>query len=114
MKSSGQSSTVTGVSAPHRYTTPYPPRMADALGFEVGSVAGPVVQAILLAAPNHHICPATLTEFAEHYRHMCRATSNIGLLVSGMQGFGNAFNVMRTVEGIGERWSGRADDRRPD
>lgn len=70
--------------------------IADALGFEIGFMPGPIAQAALLAAPNHHISPMTLTELADHVRRMCRA-STISLIV-GTQAIGNAIDAMRTVE----------------
>ena len=72
--------------------------MAEDLGFEIGFMPGPIAQATLLAAPNHHIVPMTLSELAEHCRHMCRATTSISIFVGAKHGFGNALNVMRTVE----------------
>ncbi len=57
---------------------------------------GPIAQAALLAAPDHHISPMTLTELADHVRRMCRA-STISLIV-GTQAIGNAIDAMRTVE----------------
>ena len=72
--------------------------MAEDLGFEIGFMPGPIAQATILAAPNHHMLPLTLSELAEHCRHMCRATSSISIYVGAQHGFGNALNVMRTVE----------------
>ena len=51
----------------------------------------------MLGAPNHHMVTVTLSEMAEHIGHMCRA-SNISLYSGAHHGYGNALNVMRTVE----------------
>ena len=72
-------------------------RIAEDLGFEVGLLPGPIAQTVLLGAPNHHMVVVTLSEMAEHIRHMCRASS-ISLYAGAHHGYGNALNVMRTVE----------------
>lgn len=71
--------------------------IADDLGFEIGILPGPIAQAALLAAPNHHMVTLTLSEMADHVRHICQA-SDLSLYVGGYHGFGNALNVMRTVQ----------------
>ena len=72
-------------------------RIAEELGFEIGFMPGPIAQAVLLGAPNHHMVMVTLSEMAEHIGHMCRA-SGISLYAGAHHGYGNALNVMRTVE----------------
>ena len=76
---------------------PISARIAEILGFEVGLMPGPIAQAVLLAVPNHHMVTVTMSEMAEHIRHMCRA-SDISLYAGAHHGYGNALNVMRTVE----------------
>ena len=71
--------------------------IAEYVGFEVGLLPGPIAQAVLLAAPNHHIVTLTLPELAEHVRHICQA-STISLYAGAFHGFGNAMNVIRTVQ----------------
>ena len=76
---------------------PISARIAEMLGFEAGLLPGPIAQAVLLAAPNHHMVMVTMSEMAEHISHMCRA-SDISLYAGAHHGYGNALNVMRTVE----------------
>ncbi len=70
-------------------------RMADSLGFEVGMFAGSIASATVLGAPDYIVL--TLTEFAEQIRRITRG-SDISLMVDADHGYGNALNVMRTVE----------------
>lgn len=70
-------------------------RMADSLGFEVGMFAGSIASATVLGAPD--LIVLTLTEFAEQIRRITRG-SDISLMVDADHGYGNALNVMRTVE----------------
>ena len=70
-------------------------RMAESLGFEVGMFAGSIGSATVLGAPD--LVVLTLTEFAEQIRRITRG-SNISLMVDADHGYGNALNVMRTVE----------------
>jgi carboxyvinyl-carboxyphosphonate phosphorylmutase len=70
-------------------------RMAEALGFEVGMFAGSIASATVLGAPD--LVVLTLTEFAEQIRRITRG-SNLSLMVDADHGYGNALNVMRTVE----------------
>lgn len=70
-------------------------RMAESLGFEVGMFAGSIGSGTVLGAPD--IVVLTLTEFAEQIRRITRG-SNISLMVDADHGYGNALNVMRTVE----------------
>ncbi len=76
---------------------PISARIAEDLGFELGFLSGPGAQRTVLGAPNHHVVVLTLSELAEQARRICRA-SNISLLVSAENGYGNSLNVMRTVE----------------
>ena len=74
---------------------PMSARMAESLGFEVGMFAGSIASATVLGAPD--LIVLTLTEFAEQARRITRA-SNLSLMVDADHGYGNALNVMRTVE----------------
>ena len=74
---------------------PISARIAEDLGFEVGMFAGSVASMTVLGAPDHIVL--TLTEFAEQAHRVCRA-GNLPLLCDADHGYGNALNVMRTVE----------------
>ncbi len=73
---------------------PITARMADALGFEIGMLAGFVASAVVLGAPD--VAVLSLPELAEQARRVTRA-SDISLLVDADHGYGNALGVMRTV-----------------
>src|SRR5690348_17505826 len=70
-------------------------RIAEDLGFEVGMFAGSIASFTVLGAPD--IIVLTLTEFAEQAYRICRA-GNLPLLCDADHGYGNALNVMRTVQ----------------
>ena len=74
---------------------PMSARMAESLDYEVGMLAGSIASATVLGAPD--IVVLTLTEFAEQIRRITRGSS-ISLMVDADHGYGNALNVMRTVE----------------
>ncbi len=74
---------------------PISARIAEDLGFEVGMFAGSIASFTVLGAPD--IVVLTLTEFAEQIRRITRA-GGIPLLVDADHGYGNALNVMRTVQ----------------
>ena len=74
---------------------PMSARIAESLDFEVGMLAGSIASATVLGAPD--IVVLTLTEFAEQIRRITRGSS-ISLMVDADHGYGNALNVMRTVE----------------
>ena len=74
---------------------PVSARIAEDLGFEIGMFAGSVASLAVLGAPD--LIVLTLTEFAEQARRVCRA-GGLPLLVDADHGYGNALNVMRTVE----------------
>lgn len=74
---------------------PISARIADALGFEVGMLAGSVASATVLGAPD--LVVLTLTEFAQQVQRITRA-SDLSLMVDADDGYGNALNAMRTVE----------------
>lgn len=70
-------------------------RVAAGLGFEVGILAGSTASLAVLGAPD--LIVLTLTEFADQARRIGRAC-DLPLLVDADGGYGNALNVMRTVE----------------
>jgi carboxyvinyl-carboxyphosphonate phosphorylmutase len=70
-------------------------RMAESLGFEVGMFSGSIGSATVLGAPD--LVVLTLTEFADQLRRIARG-SDLPLMVDADHGYGNALNVMRTVE----------------
>ena len=74
---------------------PISTRIAEDLGFEVGMFAGSVASGTVLGAPD--LIVLTLTEFAQQIHRICRA-SNLSLLADADHGYGNALNVMRSVE----------------
>ena len=74
---------------------PISARIADLLGFEFGMYAGSVASAVAVGAPDLSVI--TLTEFADQARRITRAC-DLSLMVDADHGYGNALNVMRTVE----------------
>ena len=70
-------------------------RVAESVGYELGLLSGSVSGAMVLAAPDMVL--QTLTEFADQVRRVVRAC-NLSVFVDADQGYGNALNVMRTVE----------------
>lgn len=74
---------------------PVSARIAEDLGFELGMFAGSVASLTVLGAPD--LTVITLTEFAEQAHRICRA-AGLPLMVDADHGYGNALNVMRTVE----------------
>ena len=70
-------------------------RMAESLGFEVLMFAGSIASGTVLGAPD--LVVLTLTEFAAQIRRITRG-SDVPLMVDADHGYGNALNVMRTVE----------------
>jgi len=74
---------------------PLSARIAEDLGFELGMFAGSIASLTVLGAPDQTLI--TLTEFADQAHRICRA-GRLPLLVDADHGYGNALNVMRTVE----------------
>ena len=74
---------------------PMSARIAEDLGFETGVLAGSVSSMAVLGAPD--FVTLTLSELAEQAYRVCRA-GNLPLLIDADHGYGNALNVMRTVE----------------
>lgn len=74
---------------------PMSARIAQDLGFEVGMLAGSTGSLTVLGAPD--LITLTLTEFAAQALRINRA-AEIPLMVDADHGYGNALNVMRTVQ----------------
>jgi carboxyvinyl-carboxyphosphonate phosphorylmutase len=74
---------------------PLSARIAESVGYEIGMLAGSVASSTTLAAPD--LIVLTLTEFADQVRRIMRA-SRLSLIVDADHGYGNALNVMCTVE----------------
>lgn len=70
-------------------------RVAEAAGFECGLLSGAVCAVTTLGTPDHSL--HTLSEFAHQIRCITRASELI-VFADADQGYGNALNVMRTVE----------------
>ena len=70
-------------------------RVAESVGYRLGILAGSVASQTTIAAPD--IVLLTLTELADQVRRIMR-TSTLSLMVDADHGFGNALNVMRTVQ----------------
>ena len=70
-------------------------RVAEAAGCEIGMLAGSIASAVVIGAPD--LVVLTLTELAGEVRRITRA-SNLALMVDADHGFGNALNVMRSVQ----------------
>jgi len=70
-------------------------RVAESVGYRLGILSGSVCAATVLAAPD--LVLQTLTEFADQVRRIMR-NSTLALMVDADHGYGNALNVMRTVE----------------
>ena len=74
---------------------PLSARMAEEIGFKLGILGGSVASLISLGAPDINLL--TLTELAAHAKRVCQASS-LPVIVDGDNGYGNALNVMRTIE----------------
>jgi carboxyvinyl-carboxyphosphonate phosphorylmutase len=70
-------------------------RIAEDLGFEIGMFAGSIASFTVLGAPD--IIVLTLTEFAAQAYRINRA-GKLPLMVDADHGYGNALNVMRTIQ----------------
>lgn len=70
-------------------------RVAESVGYQLGILAGSVSSNTTLAAPD--LIVLTLTDFADQVRRIMRV-SDLSLLVDADHGYGNALNVMRTVQ----------------
>lgn len=70
-------------------------RIAYETGFEAAMFAGSLASLAVLGGPD--LILVTLTEFAEQARRITRAM-DLPMIVDADHGYGNALNVMRTVE----------------
>jgi carboxyvinyl-carboxyphosphonate phosphorylmutase len=75
---------------------PLSARIAHEVGFDAMMLAGSVASLAVLGAPD--IILLTLPEFAGLARRICRAVPDLPLMCDADHGYGNALNVMRTVE----------------
>src|SRR5258706_1838965 len=74
---------------------PISARIAQTLGCEAGLMGGSLASLAVLGAPD--LIVITLTELAEQVRRSTRV-SKVPLVIDGDHGYGNALNVMRTIE----------------
>ena len=74
---------------------PISARIAEELGFSVGMFAGSIGSFAVLGAPD--LIVLTLTEFAQQVYRINRA-GKLPVMVDADHGYGNALNVMRTVQ----------------
>lgn len=74
---------------------PLSARACDALDVQVGVLGGSVASLAVLGAPD--LIVLTLTELAEQVRRIGRV-AQLSVLVDADHGYGNALNVMRTVQ----------------
>jgi carboxyvinyl-carboxyphosphonate phosphorylmutase len=74
---------------------PVSARIAQDIGFELGMFAGSIASLTVLGAPDAILL--TLSEFSQQARRICRACP-LPLMCDADHGYGNALNVMRTVE----------------
>ena len=74
---------------------PISARLAQSIGFEAGMFAGSVASLAVLGAPD--LILLTLTEFAHQALRINRAC-DLPVMADADHGYGNALNVMRTVE----------------
>jgi oxaloacetate decarboxylase len=74
---------------------PISARIAQELGCEAGLMGGSLASMAVLGAPD--LIVLTLTELAEQV-YRCTRASTVPLVVDGDHGYGNALNVMRTVQ----------------
>ena len=74
---------------------PMSARVAQHVGYDVGMFAGSTASMTILGAPDHIVI--TLSEFAAQCLRINRAFE-LPLMVDADHGYGNALNVMRTVQ----------------
>lgn len=85
----------TGCIHPGSVHDPIAARIAEEVGFEAGIFAGSVASLTILGAPD--LIVITLSEFADQALRINRGCE-LPLIVDADHGYGNALNVMRTVE----------------
>ena len=74
---------------------PVSARVAESVGYEIGALTGAMASISTLATPD--LMVLTLSELASQIRRI-RRVSDLALLIDADHGYGNALNVMRTVE----------------
>ena len=74
---------------------PISARIAEDLNFEIGMLGGSIASFTVLGAPD--LILLTLSELSQQIQRITRA-SELPLMVDSDHGYGNALNVMRTVE----------------
>ena len=82
---------------PGSVSDPLSARMAEEIGFEVGMFAGSIASMAVLGAPD--LTLLTLSEFSDQAHRICRSCE-LPIIVDADHGYGNALNVMRTVESL--------------
>jgi len=80
---------------PASVADPISARIAEDIGFEAGMLAGSVASLSVVGGPD--LILLTLSEFAEQARRIWRATT-MPVCADADHGYGNALNVMRTVQ----------------
>ena len=84
-----------GCVSPASVHDPISARLAQSIGFEAGMFAGSVASLAVLGAPD--LILLTLTEFADQALRINRAC-DLPVMADADHGYGNALNVMRTVQ----------------
>jgi carboxyvinyl-carboxyphosphonate phosphorylmutase len=82
----------------HMMATVFDPissRIAEDIGYQAALMGGSLISHFVLGAPDLNVL--TATELAEHVWR-CARVSAVPLLVDADHGYGNALNVIRTVE----------------
>src|SRR5262249_54062981 len=74
---------------------PLSARVAESVGYEIAQVGGLAVANAVIGAPDLNVL--TLNEYADQVRRIMRV-SGLSLLIDADHGYGNALNVMRTVQ----------------
>ena len=82
---------------------PMSARIAQDLGYEAALMGGSLVSHAVLGAPD--LILLTLTELATQVER-CARVSDVPIVVDGDHGYGNALNVMRTVEAMDRAGAG--------
>lgn len=78
-------------------SNPVSVRLAAGLGYEAAMLAGSVAALEVLGSPD--LVLLSSTDLADQTRRLCRV-AEIPILIDADHGYGNALNVMRTVEEI--------------
>ena len=81
--------------APASVFDPLSARVAETVGYEIAMLSGATASRAELAAPDLNVL--TLTEIACQVERITRASS-LSLIIDADHGYGNALNVMRTIQ----------------